>query len=205
MRSLLVLVVLTALARAEEPLVVGADTVLDPATTYTGLVIRASGVTIDGRGAVIEHRPGVESRAFAGVGIAASDVSNVTLKNVRVRGFEIGLKVERGAGWKVEDCDFSDNFTDPEFGWGEMPPRGGIVWTEVKSSSIRRTKSNRNWDACNLTRCDELVLEENDFSHASNTCLKLWTSSRNEIRKKTCPGACGSSPARRTRAIRRAS
>lgn len=168
---------------AEEPLVVNADTVLDPARVYAGLVIQRSGVTIDGRGAVIEHRPGVEAKAFAGVGIRANGVSNVTLKNVRVRGFELALRVERAQGWTVEDCDFSDNFTDPEFGWGEMPPRGGILWTDVKQSTIRRTKSNRNWDACQLVRCDELVLEENDFSHCSNTCLKLWTSSRNTIRK----------------------
>lgn len=183
MESWLFLCAVLASGTPEEPLVVRSDTVLDPTKTYAGLVIQASNVVVDGRGAVIEHPPGVESKDFAGVGIAASGVSGVTLRNLRVRGFELALKVERGERWTVEDCDFSDNFTDPDFGWGEMPPRGGIVWTEVARSTIRRTKSNRNWDACNLTRCVELVIEDNDFSHSSNTCLKLWTSSRNLIRR----------------------
>ncbi|MBI4616376.1 MAG: right-handed parallel beta-helix repeat-containing protein [Planctomycetes bacterium] len=159
------------------------DTTLDPAKTYGPLVVKASRVTIDGRGAWVVGATEGKPNAYAGVGILAEGVSHVTLKNVRVRGFETGLSITDGEGWTIEDCDFSDNFHDPDFGWGENGRRGGIVLTRVSRSTVRRNHANRDWDGCALVESDENTIEENDFSHASNTCLKLWTSCRNTIRK----------------------
>ena len=48
---------------------------------------------------------------------------------------------------------------------------------------IRHNKANRVWDACALLHCDDNLIEENDFSHPSNTCMWLWTSCRNEVKK----------------------
>ncbi len=77
-----------------------------------------------------------------------------------------------GKQWTVEDCDFSDNFHDPEFGWGDQGRRGGIVLERVSHSTLRKNKANRVWDGCCLAESDDNTLEENDFSHASNTCLQ---------------------------------
>ncbi|MCY2991562.1 MAG: right-handed parallel beta-helix repeat-containing protein [Planctomycetota bacterium] len=158
------------------------DTVLDPAKTYGRIVIRASHITIDGRGARIVGATAGNPREFQGVAISAKGVSGVTLKNVRVQGWETGLKVEDGSQWSIENCDFSDNFHDPEFGWGENGRRGGIVLEKVKHSTLRKNKANRVWDGCVLVQSDDNRLEDNDFSHTSNTCLKLWNSCRNQIR-----------------------
>ena len=38
-----------------------------------------------------------------------------------------GSGVAIGEGWHIENCNFSDNFHDPKFGWGENGRRGGIV------------------------------------------------------------------------------
>ena len=89
------------------------DTVLDPARTYGQIVIRASHITIDGRGARIVGATAGNPREFQGVAISAKGVSGVTLKNVRVQGWETGLKIADGRQWSIEDCDFSDNFHDP--------------------------------------------------------------------------------------------
>jgi parallel beta-helix repeat protein len=152
------------------------DIQLDPEKTYGPLVIKASGVTIDGRGAWVI---GVKK----GVGISADGVKNVTLKNVNVKHFETGLKIDNGEGWTIEGCDFSDNFHDPSFGWGENGRRGGMALTNVTKSAIRKNKANRVWDACNMERCHDNTIEENDFSKTSNTCLKFWTCCRNTVRK----------------------
>jgi parallel beta-helix repeat protein len=165
------------------PLEITSDTVLDPAKTYGPLIIKASNVTIDGRGAAVVGRTAGEPREFKGTGVFAQGVSGVTLKNVRVQGWETGLKVEDGSDWRIEHCDFSDNFHDPAFGWGENGRRGGIVLVRVHRSSLRHNRANRVWDGCVLVESNDNVLEENDFSHTSNTCLKLWTASRNQIRK----------------------
>ncbi|KAF0243918.1 MAG: PKD domain-containing [Planctomycetota bacterium] len=174
---------LAAVAAAEEPLEITADTTLDPAKTYASIVVKAGNITIDGKGAWVVGATAGAAKEYKGVGIRAKAVSGVKLVNVNVKGFETGLLVEDADGWTVEDCDFSNNFSDPDFGWGENGRRGGIVWTRVKKSAIRRCKANGNWDGCSLDTCDENTLEENDFSRASNTALKLWLSCRNEVKK----------------------
>jgi parallel beta-helix repeat protein len=196
-------------ARPGDALVITRDTVLDPTRRYGPIVIAASGITLDGRGAVVEGAvvadesraagagagAGAEAvdvsgsggaaagraRAFTGVGIEARGVHGVTLRGVTVRGFRIGVRVSDADDWTIEDCDASDNFHDPDFGWGEQEPGGGFVLTGVRRVTLRGNRANRNWDACSLLRCDDGTFERNDFSHASNTCLKLWNSSRNTV------------------------
>ncbi len=157
------------------------DTVLDPATEYGPIVIAASDVTVDGRGAwIVGSREG-KPKDYQGTAISAAGVSGVTLRNVNARGWETGLKITDGRDWTVENCDFSDNFHDPDFGWGENGRRGGIVAERVCKSVFRGNRANRVWDACVLVACHDNTLQDNDFSHASNTCLKLWNSCRNRV------------------------
>jgi parallel beta-helix repeat protein len=185
--------------RADEVLEIARDTVLDPQRTYSAIEIKASNVTIDGRGAWLlgpaSRKLGPSPSDFRGVAISAKGVSNVRLRNVNARGWETGLKVEDGTGWLVEQCNFSDNFHDPSFGWGENGRRGGILFNHVRLSTIKHCQANRVWDACNLVNALENTIEDNDFSHTSNTALKLWTSSHNRVRRndlsyglRKCPG-----------------
>lgn len=168
-------------AAAEPPLEITGSVSLDPKRTYGPIVIKSSNITIDGRGAsLIGAREG-SPKNFKGVGVSANHVSNVTLKNLKVRGWETGIEVRDGSGWLIENCDVSDNFHDPDFGWGENGMRGGIVLRGVSRSTIRENKANRVWDGCVLVDCTDNQLESNDFSHTSNTCLRLWKSSRNRI------------------------
>jgi len=165
------------------PLEIAQSTTLDPRKTYGPIVIKVSNITIDGRGAWIVGAAQGSPKDYKGVAISAAGVRNVTLKNVNAKGWETALKVEDAANWTIEGCDFSDNFHDPEFGWGENGRRGGILLTRVHKSTLKNNKANNVWDACTLVQCNDNTLENNDFSHTSNTCLKLWNSSRNTIRK----------------------
>jgi len=146
------------------------------------LVIAASGVTLDGNGARIvgPGRAG-EPDSFQGAGIVAEGCSGVTLRNVRVRGFRVGLAAADGAGWVVEDCDFSDNFTDPAAGWDVERRAGGIVLTRIAHSVVRRNVAQRVWNGLDLDHCNGNLVVANTFSHCSNVCLKLWASCRNVV------------------------
>lgn len=166
----------------ESPLEVTSNMTLDPGKTYGPIIVKTSGVVIDGRGAWLIGREGGKPKEFRGVAVSADGVSNVTLKNVNAKGWEIGLKVRNAKGWTVENCDFSDNFHDPDFGWGENGRRGGIVLEKVRESRFAKNRAHRVWDACTLVDSDENVIENNDFSITSNTCMKLWTSGRNLVR-----------------------
>ena len=185
-----VVCVAAVIARAQAPAPAGpppleiiANTVLDPAKAYGPIVIKASNIIIDGRGACVVGARQGDPKEFKGVGIAAKGVSNVTLKNINAKGWDIGLKIEQGGEWLVENCDFSDNFHYPEAGWGEIGQHGGIVLQNVDHSTLRKNKANRVWDACQLADSNDNLVEENDFSHTSNTCARLWTSSRNRFLK----------------------
>lgn len=165
-----------------ETLEITENTTLDPAKTYGRIVIKKSNVTIDGKGAWLIGDTTAKSNKLTGIAIEAKGVSNVTIRNVNAKGWETALKVSDGKGWLVEGCNFSDNFHDPEFGWGETPRRGGIVFIEVNGSTIRKCKANNVWDACALVRSDDNTIADNDFSHTSNTCLKMWTACRNLVK-----------------------
>ncbi|MBN2491240.1 MAG: right-handed parallel beta-helix repeat-containing protein [Planctomycetes bacterium] len=152
------------------------------AVLATPLVIRTGGITIDGNGATLQGpgRPG-EKASFTAAGITAAGISRVTLRNLRVRGFERGLDVRDGEGWRIENCDFSDNYHDPEYGWGEHGRAGGLVFTRMHRCTITGTRACRVWNGLDLLESHENVLEKNDFSRCSNVCLKLWTSCRNRV------------------------
>jgi len=173
---------LCVLAAVDE-IAVSRLTALEPGAVVRGrMVIRESNVVIDGRGATLAG-PGQEgnpdSLAEAGVGIEAEGVSNVVLKNLRVQGFATGLQAEGCSNWVIEGCDFSNNYHNPQFGWGEMPDRGGIVLVRCRDFVLRGNRASRVWNGLSLTRCSNCVVDANDLSHCSNVCAKLWESSRN--------------------------
>src|SRR5688572_3211790 len=158
---------LLAAASAQEPdaapvLTLTADTALDPAVTYGGLVLAADGITVDGRGARIvgpvqraaEAAGTVAApNSFTGTGVQATGRSDITLRHLRVQGFGLGLLAEGGMRWRIEDCDFSDNFHDPDFGWGDQGEKGGLLLRGVLDGKLLRNRANRCWDACALVQC----------------------------------------------------
>jgi len=172
-----------AQANDAQPMIIKQDTVLDPAKTYSQLVIQASDITIDGRGAWLIGSTQGPAKDFQRIAITAKGVSRVTLKNVRAKGWETGLQIEDGSQWVIEDCDFSDNFHDPDFGWGENGRRGGLVLTRISQSTLRRNRASRVWDACVLVESHDNLLADNDFSRTSNTCLKMWNACRNRVER----------------------
>src|SRR5579871_1913948 len=105
MNALRLLVLLTAASficaaePAPAPLEVTADVTLDPQKTYGPIIIRKSGVTIDGRGAWLVGAKEGNPKEFKGVAISAAGVSKVTIKNVNAMGWETGLKIADGTVW----------------------------------------------------------------------------------------------------------
>jgi parallel beta-helix repeat protein len=161
------------------------DFVLEKGATLSArLVIRASNLKIDGNGASLTG-PGevgdLKSLEEAGVGVLVEGATGVTIKNLKVRGFAVGLNLRHSQAIKVVGCDFSDNYHNPKHGWGELPPRGGILMEDVRHSVLEGNQAKRVWDGVHLVDCDDNLVERNDFSECSNTCAKLWKSSRNKF------------------------
>jgi parallel beta-helix repeat protein len=166
-------------------IVVTNDLVLDKGAILPArLIVRGSHVTIDGNGATLTG-PGMvgdtKSLEAAGVGILIAGATDVTVKNLKVRGFATGLIVRDAEAVAVSDCDFSDNYHNPKHGWGELPARGGILVERSRHCVFRNNHANRVWDGVHLVDSDDNLIADNDFSHCSNTCAKLWKSCRNKF------------------------
>lgn len=168
-------------------IVVTNDFVLDQNTvTNARLIVRASHLVIDGRGATLQG-PGevgdLKSLEKAGIGIQLDGCVNVTVRNLKARGFATGLVARDSHSLLVENCDFSDNYSNPKHGWGELPARGGILFERTHHSVVRQNRANRVWDALHLIESNDNLIEDNDFARCSNTCAKLWNASRNRFLK----------------------
>jgi parallel beta-helix repeat protein len=148
------------------------------------LIVRASHITIHGHGATLQG-PGktgdVASLASAGIGVLVEGAVDVNVRELKARGFATGLVARDSRGLLVENCDFSDNYDNPKHGWGELPARGGILLERTSESVLRNNHANRVWDGLHLIEADDNLVEENDFSHCSNTCAKLWRAARNRF------------------------
>ncbi|MBI4579005.1 MAG: right-handed parallel beta-helix repeat-containing protein, partial [Planctomycetes bacterium] len=171
-------------ARGEDLRVIKTSITLDKGVVITQpMVIAADGVTIDGNGATLEGSGKTgDLKTFTGTGIFAEGRSRVAIRHLKVRGYESGLVATDGRQWTIEDCDFSDNYHDPSYGWGDYKRVGGIILTRMDQCTIRGNKANRVWNGLDLWESNEHIIEGNDFSHCSNVCLKLWQSCRHQVR-----------------------
>jgi parallel beta-helix repeat protein len=172
--------------------IVTEDLTLSPGEVLsTPLVIAADGITLRGNGAVIQGpgEPG-QKDTLRGVGILLEGRRGIVIENLVVRGFETGLVANDCQGLSITGCNFSDNYHDPEHGWGDGERNGGIVLTRVSGSTFSSNSANRVWNGIDLWESNGNTIRDNDFSHCSNVCLKLWLSSRISSRTMTSPGAC---------------
>jgi parallel beta-helix repeat protein len=165
-----------------EPRVIEASVTLTEAMLADGrpLLIRGRGVVIDGDGLTLTGpgRAG-DLATFVGAGLRIEDAEDVTVRDLKVHGFRIGLAADRVEGLTLVGCDFSDNYHDPDFGWGDGERVGGIVLTDVRGGRIADTTAERNWNGLDLLRTTDLRVTDSDFSHCSNVGVKLEESSRN--------------------------
>lgn len=151
--------------------------------TGDGITIAADNVTIDGNGAILVG-PGQEElgpESYVGIGVSGQGRRGVAIHNLKVQGFQIGLLIEDGEGWLVEDNDFSGNYHDPDYGWGDGPNYGGVLLVRTHKTTIRKNTGRKNWNGLELRYSNGNVIAGNDFSHSSNVCLKLWNASDNLI------------------------
>lgn len=147
-----------------------------------GIRIARDGVAVDGNGAVLTG-PGVtgDPDSYAGTGVNAAGVSDVSLSGLSVKGFNVGLHVSNGSGWDIRSNDFSGNYDDPAVAWTDGPDYGAMLLEDVNGSTVADNTARRNWNGLYLRGSEDNDVRDNDISHCSNVCLKMWRASRNRI------------------------
>ncbi len=122
----------------------------------------------------------VDTSLFKGTALTVEDSSKVTIKGFDVSGFYYALEAYNSNGLTIENNNFSDNYTNPNGGWGDQLG-GAVLMENVNGSTIRNNVATNNANGLYLRFSDNNVITDNNFSDCSDVCLELWNSSKNRI------------------------
>ena len=164
------------------------------------ITIRGNDITVDFAGATLEGLdPATDPDQATGIAIRIEGGRNVRLRNVRVRGYKIGVLV-RGTrdlqlldndvshNWKprllslveheslVDWLTFHHNESDEWLRYG-----AGIYLAGVSGGTIRGNRGLQGMNGLLLARSDHLRIEDNTFSFNSGLGIGLYRSSDNTI------------------------
>jgi parallel beta-helix repeat protein len=164
------------------------------------LLIRGSNLTLDFQGATLTgSADGTPADQFQGRGIVIEDSDNVTIKNLTLRGFKVGVYAHRCRNLTIEHCDFSDNYkqqllstpqaengADWLFGHendeNEWLRYGAAVYLDgCREFTLRNNVAHRGQNGICLVRSSEGAVYDNDCSFNSGWGVALYRSCRNTI------------------------
>ncbi|MCG9894959.1 MAG: right-handed parallel beta-helix repeat-containing protein [Fimbriimonadaceae bacterium] len=172
---------------------------LEPA--QAALVIRGDNLTLDFRGQTWEGTPldaSPDERAGLGVSVQGR---NITIRNLRVRGYKVGLMAVDSPGLKIEDSDFSDNWKARLKSGREREDVGdwmsyhqndrdewlrygaGVYLRNCDEARIERVTIERGMNGLMITETDRAVIADNSFRFLSSVGLGMYRSSHNLIQQ----------------------
>ena len=163
------------------------------------LTIRGNNLVVDFKGAILQGTPqSTEPDQRKGTGILVQG-KNVTIKNLKVRGYKIGLIARSCPGLRIIDSDFSYNWKqrllstlEREDGadWmsyhhneaGEWLRYGaGIYLDKCDAFEVRGCKAQGGQCGLMLVNSNKGLAWNNDFSFLSGIGVGLYRSSENRI------------------------
>jgi len=162
--------------------------------------VRGDNITVDFQGAVLS---GAEENTlpneFTGKGIIALG-RNITLKNVKVRGYKVGIHARNCPGLKIENVEISDNYRQHLLSTPQAEDVGDWIfphqndqheWLErygaglyIKSServTLSRVQARSGQNGIILDRVHDSRVFDCDCSFLSGWGLAMWRSSRNTV------------------------
>lgn len=135
---------------------------------------------------------------FIGLGIEVKG-KNITIKNVRVRGYKVGLLAHHCPQLTIENSDFSYNYRPRLHSSREREDfsdwlsyhqndrnewlryGAGIYLDSCPNAIVRYCRITGNQNALLMTRCNDGLFYNNNFSFNSGVGIGLYRSSRNRV------------------------
>ncbi len=162
-----------------------------------GLTIRGEGITVDFGGATLEGSdPRTEPDARVGTGLRIEG-RNVTVRNLKVRGYKVGVWAKGVPGLRLENVDASDNWRprlkstpekEDEEDWmsyhrneaNEWLRYGAGVYLEgCDGFEVKGLKVTRGCNGLMMTRCDGGLVWNSSLAYLSGIGLGMYRSSGN--------------------------
>lgn len=162
--------------------------------------IQGNDIIIDFKDALLKGSNNkTEPDGFFGTGIQISNSRNVTIRNLKVRGYKIGLLVKNVDKLVLENCDFSYNYRQHLNSTQEKEDLSdwmsyhenendewlrygaGIYLRDCQNFTVRNCRVNGGQNALMLMRCNDGMIYNNDFSFNSGIGIGMYRSSRNQV------------------------
>ncbi len=162
--------------------------------------VKGDNITVDFQGAELIGIP--ETRTpdtYVGKGIVISG-HGVTVRDVKIRGFKLGIYAVQASGLTIEDADVSGNFRQRlkstprrEDGGDWLSPHqndqgqwvsnygAGLYVAHSEKVTLRRVRARDVQNGIVLDRVNDSRIYDNDCSFLSGWGLALWRCSRNLI------------------------
>ncbi|HVL39811.1 MAG TPA: right-handed parallel beta-helix repeat-containing protein [Fimbriimonadaceae bacterium] len=163
------------------------------------LTVRGNNITVDFKGAILEGTPQTtEPNARKGLGVRVEG-RNVTIKNLTVRGYKVGLLARNVPGIRITGSDFSYNWKqrllstlerEDTADWMSYHRNEKDEWLRYGAGIYLRgcdgfeVDHNRIVGGQNglmLTECNKGKVWNNNFSFLSSVSLLMYLSSDNKI------------------------
>ncbi|MBS1653536.1 MAG: right-handed parallel beta-helix repeat-containing protein [Bacteroidetes bacterium] len=164
------------------------------------IIIEGNNIVIDFNNAVLQGN-GKKGRPdeFTGVAILIKNGKNITIKNLKAKGYKVALLARNVNGLIIENCDFSYNYRqhlnstqqkedisdwlshhqNEKDEW--LRYGAGMYLQNCRAFTIKNCKVTGGQNALMLTECNDGMICNNDFSFNSGLGIGMYRSSRNNI------------------------
>lgn len=164
------------------------------------VIIEGDDITVDFNGAVIDGSPDpANPDKFKGTGIIVKSGKNITLKNVSIKGFKVGLMARGINGLKIINGNFSNNFrqhlnssraAEDLADWQSYHHNekdewlrfgAGIYLRDCDGADIHDNTIIGGQCGLMMTNCNNGLIYNNNFSYNSGLGIGMYRSSRNRV------------------------
>ncbi|HEY8783268.1 MAG TPA: right-handed parallel beta-helix repeat-containing protein [Mucilaginibacter sp.] len=164
------------------------------------VVIKGDNITVDFNGAVLDgsFNPGNPDK-FKGTGVIIKSGRNITLKNITVKGFKVGVMAQGINSLKIKGGNFSYNFRqhlnstrqkEDLADWQSYHHNekdewlrfgAGIYLRNCDSVDIQNNSITEGQCGLMMTNCNDGLVYNNNFSFNSGIGIGMYRSCRNRI------------------------
>lgn len=166
----------------------------------SSIIIEGDNITVDFNNIELHGSSKIsQPDGFWGIGIVVSNSKNVTIKNLKARGYKVALLAKNVEKLTLDNCDFSYNYRqhlnsaqekEDVSDWMSYHQNEKDEWLRYGAAmylrscnfvTIKNCRVTGGQNALMLTDCNDGMIYNNDFSFNSGIGIGLYRSSRNNI------------------------
>jgi parallel beta-helix repeat protein len=164
------------------------------------LIIEGNNIIVDFKNATLKgSNTKKDPDEFFGVAVLIQNSKNVTIKNLKVRGYKIALIARNTEGLVIDNCDLSYNYRqhlnstqekEDLSDWMSYHQNENDQWLRYgaaiylrgcNNAIVRNCKVTGGQNALMMMECNEAMIYNNDFSFNSGIGIGMYKCSNNKI------------------------